>query len=213
MFPQSPHQKQKKERPGELGDDLIRQCKEFMKVAVPASNIVFADEFGKYMPLFNKEMHDRAEPKEVDDLGREYASRFSMQHPIQILTRMVDPNGVFHPGDRKKYKLDRTVPAMFRRVSTLNDLGKKVPALMNAFFNATTSNANPFDQRKANYAKAIAEAVGAADKKEGKIEQQRAEFARASQALIKPQPKQAEKKKEEAQKESDESISGLIEWD
>jgi len=210
---QSPQARPKKEMPGELGGDLIKQCREFMKVSVPSSNIVFADEFGKFMPLFNKALYEQTEPNDIDALGREYNSRFSMQHPIQILTRVRDPNGVLYPGDRNRYKLDRTVPAMFRRVSTLNDLGKKVPALMNAFFNATTSNANPFDQRKANYAKAIAEAVGAADKKEGKIEQQRAEFARASQALIKPQPKQAEKKKEEAQKESDESISGLIEWD
>ena len=180
-------------RPPELDDDLIKQCREFLAVEVPSTNIVFADEFSSFMPLC------------------EYNSIFSMQHPIQILTRTPDPNGVYHPGSRKKYKIDRVIPAMFRRVSTLNDLGPKVPALMNAFMNATSRPANPYDDRKATYAKAIAQAIQTADNKEGKIEAQRKKFRQEAIGLV---TKGKTPKKDVKQEEQvEESTTGLIDWE
>ena len=197
--------------PDGLGDDLIRQCKEFMAVAVPSSNIIFADEFNKFMPLFNKTLYDQTEPTDIDELAREYNSRFSMQHPIQLLTRVRDERGVLYPGDRHRYKLDKEIPAMFRRVSTLNNLGRKVPALMNALYNSVVKTSGPFDHRKAEYSKAIAQAIGLADKKEGKIEQQRAAFARASKNLTSKAPV-AKPAEVEKPAEDEEATTGMIDW-
>ena len=198
-------------RPPELDDDLIKQCREFLAVEVPSTNIVFADEFSRFMPLFNVSLNESTDPDTLDRLGREYNSIFSMQHPIQILTRTPDPNGVYHPGSRKKYKIDRVIPAMFRRVSTLNDLGPKVPALMNAFMNATSRPANPYDDRKATYAKAIAQAIQTADNKEGKIEAQRKKFRQEAMGLV---TKGKTPKKDVKQEEQvEESTTGLIDWE
>lgn len=198
-----------KEPPRELDDDLFRQCREFLAIETPETNIVFVEEFMRFMPLFNKELFDKMEPKDVEMLGREYNSRFSMQHPIKIITREEDPNGIYHPATRKRYKLNQTIPAMFRRVSTLNNLGKKIPTLMNAFMNASTTSSGPFDHRKEQYAHAIADAVSIADKREGKIAEQRAQFQRDSQSLMKgkpaPSPAQAPAQSQAAE-------TGIIDW-
>lgn len=208
--PMRPQQRPKKEKPEGLGDDLIRQCRDFLSIEVPSSNIVFVDEFSRYIPLFNKEAYERSDPNAIDHLAREYNSRFSMQHPIQILSREIDPNGIYHQGTRKKYKLDRTVPAMFRRVSTLNNLGKKIPALINAFMNASSKDTGPGDPRKQQYAHAIAQAITMADKKEGKIDKQRAAFRKCADALIHNKNGNTATKPDEP---SEDSSTGLIEWD
>ena len=199
-------------RPRDIDDDLIKQCREFLAVEVPSSNIVFADEFNRFMPLFNKSLYESTDADEVDKLAREYNSIFSMQHPIQVLSRTPDPQGVLHPGTRKRYRIDRVIPAMFRRVSTLNDLGKKVPTLINAFFNATSTAVGPFDKRNVQYAHAIAEAIRTADKKEGKIDKQRSNFRKSAMDLVmrgRPGAKPAEKKEEP----EEDSMTGLIDWD
>ena len=205
-----PHQRPKKEKPEGLGDDLIRQCRDFLSIEVPSSNIVFVDEFSKYIPLFNKEAYERTDPNDIDHLAREYNSRFSMQHPIQILRREIDPNGIYHQGTRKKHKLDHTIPPMFRRVSTLNNLGKKIPALINAFMNASSKDTGPGDPRKQQYAHAIAQAISMADKKEGKIDKQRADFRRSADALIHDRDVSTSPKQDTP---SEDSETGLIEWD
>ena len=164
------------------------------------------------MPLFNKSLYESTDASEVDALAREYNSRFSMQHPIQVLTRTPDPQGVLHPGSRKRYRIDRVIPAMFRRVSTLNDLGQKVPSLINAFFNATSTATGPFDKRNVTYAQAIAKAIRMADQKEGKIDKQRSNFRQAAMDLVvkgRPGVKKVQKK---AEPEED-SMTGLIDWD
>ena len=65
-------------RPPELDDDLIKQCREFLAVEVPSTNIVFADEFSRFMPLFNVSLNESTDPDTLDRLGREYNSIFSM---------------------------------------------------------------------------------------------------------------------------------------
>lgn len=198
-----------KEKPAELDDDLLRQCKEFLAIKVPSTNIVFVEEFARYMPLFNKALKEQMDPNEVDNLAREYNSRFSLQHPIQILTQELDEHGVVHPGTRRRHKLDRTIPPMFRRVSTLNDLGKKVPALMNAFWNATNHSSGPGDPRKQQYAQQIAKAIVMADRRGGHIQQEREAFKRGAADLMAgktgAQP--------QAEKPSEDSMTGMFEWE
>lgn len=202
-------QQERAPRPKELDTDLINQCRAFLAIEVPNSNILFVEDFDKYMVLFNKERFNDATPEERDIIGREYHSVFSMQHPIKLLSHEHDPNGVMHPIAREKFKVVSTIPATFRRVSTLNDLGEKVPTLMNAFMNANSSSAGPFDPRKGQYAKAIAEAINTADKKEGLIEKQRSKFQHDAEALThhdKPTEEQSEEKDED-------SVEGMFDWD
>ncbi len=207
----------KKKAPRGLDEDLTRQCREFMSVAVPESNIVFVDEFDKYMPLFNKERNKEAGEAETSRLYLEYSGRFSPQHPILILERIQDDNGVLYPSLMTRYKLVRKVPPRFRRVSTLNELGEKVPALINAFFNATAHPGGPGDHRKEQYARAIASALVDADKKTGgDIRAQRAEFNREARALVKNGVHQTQTKTqpESSEPSGPSTVSeGLISWD
>ena len=201
-----------KVRPRDIDDDLIKQCREFLAVEVPSSNVVFADEFNQCMPLFNKSLYESTDQTEIDRLAREYNSTFSMQHPIQVLTRTPDPNGVTHPGTRKKYRIDRVIPAMFRRVSTLNDLGKKVPSLINAFLNSTSTSTGPFDKRNATYADAIAKAIRMADQKEGKIDKQRSQFREKAMELV-TRGRPGMKKVQPKEEPEEDSMTGIIDWE
>lgn len=184
-FNLAPKQAPKKpEKPEGFDEDLDRACKEFLKNNIPVSNIVFVEEFAKYLPLFNKEMHKTLDPKAKTQLTQEYFGRFSPQHNIYILTHELDASGVKHPTDGKKYKIECTLPPTFRRVVSLNDVGKKVPSLITAFFNATTNSSGPFDQRKKLYAQQIAEAIGLGDKKLGHSAADHAAFAKMEADLL-----------------------------
>ena len=223
FFPRQPTSRaeimrKKKQPPKRLDDDLMAKCKAFMSVAVPESNVIFVDEFDKFMPLFNKERHDEAGEAKTSELFIEYNGRFSPQHPIYILERTPDPNGVMYPSLRTRYKLARKIPPRFRRLSTLNELGEKVPTLINAFFNATTNPSGPGDHRKEQYAKAIASALVKADTKTGgDIKKQRAEYAKEAAALVRSGrvPDQPSAKSPEDEQPSGPSTvsEGLISWD
>lgn len=196
-----------KQKPSEIDDGLIRQCKEFLAIKVPASNIVFVEEFAPYMPLFNKALSEQTDPVVMDKIAKDYNSRFSLQHPIQILSQEIDPKGVYHPGTRKYHKLNRTIPAMFRRVSTLNDLGKKVPTLINALWNATNHSSGPADTRKAQYSQQIAKAIVMADNRDGKVQQERDAFKQGASQLVSDKP--GGNAKEE---QTDDCMTGMFDW-
>jgi len=202
-------------RPKECDDDLIRQCREILAAKIPESNVVFVDEFERYMPLFNQELRGEMEENAARALCREFHGRFSLQHPIKILAREYDPNGFMHPTYKKRFKLEKEIPAQFRQVSTLNDVGMKVPALINAFFNATAQPSGPFDERKAKYAKAIADAIGLADSKKAvSIQQQRQEYARAATKLVRKDSGAEAQTPTEQETGGDGEVSeGLIQWD
>lgn len=209
----NPEARNNKPPPEDLDDDLIKQCREFLAIQIPVSNVVFVDQFAKYMPLFNKNLYEQADTESITELYKEYYGRFSMQHPIQILSRERDDNGVMHPEIRERFRLERTIPATFRRVSSLNDLGEKVPALINAFFNATTQPSGPFDKRKEDYAHAIAQAIDMADAKAGGRKEQEARFAREADNLIHDAQKDANKKATPEQPaETPSALSGLSLW-
>ena len=223
FFPRPPTNRseisrQKKLPPKGLDNDLIAQCRAFMSVAVPEQNIIFVDDFDKYMPLFNKERREEAGEAKASELFIEFNGRFSPQHPIYILERTPDPNGVMYPSLRTKYKLAKKVPPRFRRLSTLNELGEKVPTLINAFFNATTNPSGPGDHRKEQYAQAIASALVKADiKNGGDIKKQRAEFAKEASELVRSgrTPEQPKAQSSENEQPSGQSTvsEGLISWD
>ena len=210
--------RKKKRPPPKLDADLAAQCRAFMSVAVPEQNIIFEEDFDRFMPLFNKERNSEAGKTRLSELFIEFNGRFSPQHPIYILSRTTDENGIMYPSLRTKYKLAKKIPPRFRRVSTLNELGEKVPALINAFFNATTNPSGPGDHRKEQYAKAIASALVKADVKTGgDIKQQRAEFAKEEAALVRNGRSNETSNKDsmpDHQLSGPSAISeGLISWD
>lgn len=183
MKPQTEHKK-KKNKPEGFDSDLDRQCREFLARTIPVTNIVFVEEFNKYLALFNKELNERMDKDQLTKLSEEYYGRFSPQHPIYILTREPDPNGCAHPSDNAKYKVDKIIPPTFRRVCSLNDVGAQVPALIDALFNATIKTSGPFDRRKELYTSQIAKAIDMGEKKAGTADKQRQEFARMEAELL-----------------------------
>ena len=208
----NPEARNNRPPPEDLDDDLIKQCRAFLAAKIPISNVVFADEFSKYMPLFNKDANaDQSHADELKELNKEYFGRFSPQHPIQILSREHDPQGVMHPTVHEKFKLLKTIPPVFRTVSSLNSLGEKIPTLINALFNATTHPSGPFDKRKEQYIHAIAQAVNMADAKAGGRKQQEAEFAEMADKLVHDKPAAGSAPAKPAQEEQS-SLSGLSLW-
>ncbi len=200
---------EKKQRPAAYDNDLIKQCKDFLSVEIPASNILFVDEFSKFMPLFNKELFEETPAEVREQLVNEYNSRFSMRHPIKILTRVQDENGVFYPDHHAKFKVDQTIPPTFRNVATLNDLGKKVPALINALYNATVHSSGPYDTRKQQYTRAIAEAIVVANDKVGHADKDRKDFNAAASKLVSKQKTQETQK---AATTDTDCSTGMFDW-
>jgi hypothetical protein len=204
----------KRKRPDSMltDEDLDNACREFLKNKVPVSNIVFTDEFSKYLPLFNKQMNESMDKDELTLLGKDYFGRFSPQHNIYVLTHEPDENGMKHPSGPGLYKIDKVIPPTFRRVSSLNDVGKKVPVLITAFFNATTNPSGPFDNRKAMYAKQIADAIGLGDQKLGDINKDRSEFQRMEETLVGGKTPESSKQSEESKSAIQPSENLSIEW-
>ena len=63
----NPEARNNRPPPEDLDDDLIKQCRAFLAAKIPISNVVFADEFSKYMPLFNKDANaDQSHADELD---------------------------------------------------------------------------------------------------------------------------------------------------
>lgn len=200
-----------KGRPEELDGELIAQCRAFLAVQVPESNILFVDEFNKYMPLFNKALRERMDETALKNLSDEYFGRFSTQHPIQILSREQDDHGVFYRKHRARFKLERTVPALFRRAGALNELGQKVPSLINAFFNATINPASPYDKRNAEYAHSIAQAMIMTDQKNGGRAEDIAKFNKMSSALVNGESQPTRQESSDAGGDDD-APSSILSW-
>lgn len=200
-------------RPEELDGELIDQCRAFLAVQVPESNILFVDEFNKYMPLFNKVQQSQTNETVLKDLSDEYFGRFSTQHPIQILSREPDPQGVFYRKHKGRFKLEKTIPPLFRRAGALNELGAKVPALINAFFNATINPSSPYDTRKAEYAQSIAQALIMTDQKNGSRASDEQRFKQMSDALINGEAQPSQDQASSPSGSDDSPLSGVLSWD
>ena len=141
---------------------IVQMGKGFLESAVPSSNVVLDGDFAKYIPLFNAEAIKKMGEEKIAELYREYRGRFSLQHPIKIVIRQeAGPTdiGAYYPPDDANYKVVKVLPPMYHRVKTLNDLGPRVCALMDAFFNTSTTNDVQMKAKNTMYAKAIAEAI------------------------------------------------------
>ena len=108
---------------------MLKQLKEIEK----KNNTIPISEFNhKYRPLFvKKELALLSEDKK-EEMAKEYATRISAYSPVEIVTDGPDPQIIM------------TLPPMFSRISSLNELGSQVPMVMDHFNNAMKSgNKNP----------------------------------------------------------------------
>ena len=134
-------------------DQLTEMCRSFLKVQIPAGNIISAGKFAKFVPLFNKEAVSKMSETEQKRLYNEYRRTFSLQHPIKVYGNSVpDPEEatgevVFVPSDEEYHEVAYTIPPMFRQIKTLNELGSNTAAgLINSFLNTAIKSDNPIAQ-------------------------------------------------------------------
>ena len=168
---------------------LAEDCKAFLRVQIPSSNIVSQNQFSKFLPLFNKDAVEKMSEMDQKRLFGMYNSTFSLQHPIKIYGGIVsepeDHQGevVYVQTDRAYHEVLYTIPAMFRQLRTLNELGSNVAAsLINSFLNtAAKSQDNPMAQVEfEKYGYVIGHLIKAMNPPDAKAE---ADYAKAEKAL------------------------------
>ena len=132
---------------------LTEMCRSFLKVQIPAGNIISAGKFARFAPLFNKEAVAKMSETEQKRLYTEYRRTFSLQHPIKVYGNEVpDPEStpsevVFVTTDNEYHEVVYTIPPMFRQIRTLNELGSSTAAgLINSFLNTAIKSDNPIAQ-------------------------------------------------------------------
>lgn len=164
--------------------DLNELCKSFMASDAPDQNIILESEFNKYMPLFNKEQMEKMSQDQRIALNKEYSSRFSLRHPIYVLSMEIDQEqGKYCPSDQQKHKVAAVLPPVFRQLNTLNVLGPDAVDLVTAFFNSSKDENNPVDNRADKYAFLLAYAMALANPPEQAEEAVR-KFSEAERKLL-----------------------------
>ena len=161
-----PSHAQNKVRHPEQFSNLMNMCSEFLKAKIPPSNIVPESEFAEFIPLFNEESIKELGKDGIDKLAKKYRGRFSLQHPIHIISaeQADDTEGdvIKSPHDNKFHRIVITLPPMFRSLRTLNDLGERVPSLIDALMN-TVARKDTYMNSTNDYYRGIAEAMSMAN--------------------------------------------------
>ena len=132
---------------------------EFLKSLEFGKNVLLEAEFVKYLPLFKKAELEALSPEARSHLAAEYNYKFSPYDPITVLSDELDPeNGVvFHGfrysendirvGDGKKHKVVAVYPARFRRLNSINALGKESVEIIGLMGAAAMSQNAAMDPR------------------------------------------------------------------
>ena len=141
---------------------IIELGRGFIGSAVPSANVVLDSEFAKYAPLFQSEVLKSMDPNKASALYNEYKGRFSLQHPVKVVTRKVPgPNdvGAYYAPLNQNLKVVRVLPPVYRQMRTLNEAGPGACQLIDAFLN--TSRGNDVHSRTKNrmYAAEIARVI------------------------------------------------------
>lgn len=125
---------------------LKELCSNYLKSQIPEGNIVLESDFSRYIPLFNKEQNDALGKEAVTELATEYRGRFSLQHAIKIISAEVvdqpSEDAAFYAQDKKYHRVVLELPPMFRPLKTLNELGPRVPTLIDALMTTTARKDN-----------------------------------------------------------------------
>lgn len=193
---------------------LTEDCKAFLRVQIPESNIVSYNKFHKYFALFNKEAIAKLSESEQKRLYEQYCRTFSLQHPIKIYGRSVeDPEEykgdvVYVAEDRSYHEVMHTIPPMFRQLRTLNELGSGVAAgLINSFLNNAIKSDNPSAQVEyEKYGYVIGRLIEAINPPDNKAE---AEYADAEKALVSGESGSEAPKKSQS---NPDAMTDLFDW-
>lgn len=172
---------------------------------------------------------------EASTLANEYYMHFSLHHPVYVLTHELDSeNGIFHKATGRKFKVYVTLPAVFAKVRTINELHSKCGVLFQMLRSASSSS-NPLDRRADDYSTAITEAIKRANTKEEKIAQNKefdrqcAEFKKQVAAAsseedgenqedphapetIDELEKESEKQDDKNEQQDDNCMTGFLSW-
>lgn len=143
-------------------EHLKELCSGFLKSQIPESNIVLEADFARYIPLFNKEQSNALGEDAITELATEYRGRFSLQHAVKIISaEIVDQpseDAAFYIPDKKYHRVVLVLPPMFRSLKTLNELGPKVPALIDALM-TTTARKDNINLGGVDYCKEVERAI------------------------------------------------------
>lgn len=141
---------------------LKELCTGFLAAQIPESNIVPEAEFSKYIPLFNRDKSNELGEEAITDLTVEYRGRFSLQHPIKIISAEIvdksDKDAVYYAADKKYHKVVLELPPVFRPLKTLNDLGGRVPSLIDALM-TTSARKDKLNLGGIDYCKEVEQAM------------------------------------------------------
>ena len=157
-------------------DTLLDSCAKFLTEVLPGKNVITEVEAKHFLPLFNKEMFKKLSEDQVQKLTSEYQMKFSMYHPLKIISYGEyddSPAGVYWPGDKKKHKLITELPPVFKSVIEIGSLGGNASDLMTMFMN-TTRSATPLNDRTNLVKDAIISAIRKANAGTYSEEQKRA---------------------------------------
>ena len=122
---------------------IISLGRGFIQSAVPSANVVLDSEFAKYAPLFQSEVLKTMDSDKAKALYEEYKGRFSLQHPVKVVTRQVPgPNdvGAYYAPLNQNLRVVRVLPPVYRQMRTLNEAGPEACRLIDAFLNTSKSN-------------------------------------------------------------------------
>lgn len=144
-------------------DALLDACSQFLNTVLPAKNVILDYEWRTFKPLFNSDEFNKLSPDQIDMLVNKYYMRFSMQHPIVIISNEYDDEGVFYPADGHRHKKLQELPPVFRSVLTINSLGGNATELVTMFMN-TTRNQTPINDRTNLVKEAMIAAIKKANK-------------------------------------------------
>lgn len=143
-------------------EHLKELCSGFLKSQIPESNIILESDFSRYIPLFNKEQSNALGEDAITELATEYRGRFSLQHAVKIISaEIVDQptsDSAYYAPDKKYHRIVLVLPPMFRSLKTLNELGPKVPALIDALM-TTTARKDNINLGGVDYCKEVERAI------------------------------------------------------
>ena len=141
---------------------IISLGRGFIQSAVPSANVVLDSEFAKYAPLFQSEVLKTMDSDKAKALYEEYKGRFSLQHPVKVVTRQVPgPNdvGAYYAPLNQNLRVVRVLPPVYRQMRTLNEAGPEACRLIDAFLNTSKSNDVHSKTKNRMYAAEIANII------------------------------------------------------
>ena len=114
--------------------ESLAQASKTLYAALLAKNRVSVGEFAEYEPLFGNPKESHLSVKQLVLLAEQYAARFDQFNPIYVLSG---------PDGDPKTKIIRVIPARFKRIGVINDLGEVAETQASVFNNVMRRPVTP----------------------------------------------------------------------